>query len=655
MKTPAPSARVVTDDLATRPNAGPLDRLPAIAVPALALLALWLLAYPHQGLTGDAQLYAAQALHALQPDLFDRDLFFRFGSQDAFTVFSHAYAPLVEALSPGRAHLVGALALRLLWLAALVWLMLRLFPPRLALVVGCAVAVLPSDYSALSLIGYAEPFVTARPVAEIIGLVAIGQWLAGRPVVALALTLVSIPIHPLIGLPAAGIVIIATALRDPRWWWLAAAGGAAAIGAATLGIDPASRLFDAIDDRWLAAVAAANPSVLSETWDEAMWAGTIFTMAALLLAATLLEGPLRTLCRAAALTLAAGLAASLVFGEGLRSLLVLQVQPWRAAWLAQPLGWIALAACAVRIWRTAGHRRVALILLASALAARETLPVGVCLLVTAFLYIEADRRGWLSALSRSVHIGIAIVAVVLASPSLIAPVAVLAYAAPAVELHAWLPVVLRHPVIGAAIVGAVLLLVRPWPGPVPLVLTGLLAVGAVTAALGWDQRGTAERAVEDDGAPPAFRARLPEDALVYTDLGAWMAWFGLNRPAYVARVHGSGLVLSRERSQAYRDRSAEIAPFAPITAEATRRDWPARPTDAPDAQRVTALCTAIPAIDALVLRYGFDGLVTAQWTLPAPFRHVSFVGGADGLETEAVVVTDLYLYDCAAIRSGGAL
>ena len=646
----APGPRVVTDDLATTASAGPLDRLLAIAVPALVLVALWLLAHPHQGLIGDAQLYAAQALHALQPDLFEHDLFFRFGSQDAFTVFGHAYAPLVDALGPGRAHLVGALALRLLWLAALVWLLLRLFPPRLALVVGCAVAVLPSDYAALSLIGYAEPFVTARPAAEIIGLVAIGQWLAGRPVIALALTLVSIPIHPLIGMPAAAVVTVATALRDPRWWWLAAAGGAAAVGAAALGIDPASRLFETIDDRWLAAVAAANPGVLSATWDEAMWAGTIFTMAALLLAATILDGPYRTLCRAAALTLATGLAASLIFGDGLRSLLVLQVQPWRAAWLAQPLGWIALAACAIRIWRTAEHRRVALILLASALVARETLPVGLCLLVAAFLYVEADRRGRLPAFGRPLHIGAAAVAVILASPSLIAPAAVLVYAAPIVEFHTWLPVVLRHPVAGAAIVGTVIVLVQPWPRPVPVVLACLLAVGTVAAAADWDRRGTAARAVEDDGAPPAFRAQLPDDALIYADLGAWMAWFGVNRPAYVARLQGSGQVLSRERSQAFQDRTAEITPFAPITAEATRRDWPARPTDVPDADQVVALCAAAPAIDAAILRHGFDGLATARWTLPAPFRHISFAGTADRLDTEAMVVTDLYLYDCAAIR-----
>src|SRR5262245_9578944 len=59
------------------------------------LLALNALARPYAGLVHDAQLYGLQVLNQLEPERYGDDLFLRFGSQDQYSLFSRALAPVV--------------------------------------------------------------------------------------------------------------------------------------------------------------------------------------------------------------------------------------------------------------------------------------------------------------------------------------------------------------------------------------------------------------------------------------------------------------------------------------------------------------------------------------------------------------------------------
>ena len=70
-------------------------------IAALALvvtwLTLWLLMRGYHGLSGDAQIYAFQALARLHPQL-AADLYLQNTSQDQFTVFSPLYAACIDSL-----------------------------------------------------------------------------------------------------------------------------------------------------------------------------------------------------------------------------------------------------------------------------------------------------------------------------------------------------------------------------------------------------------------------------------------------------------------------------------------------------------------------------------------------------------------------------
>lgn len=66
-----------------------------LSVVVLLLAGLWLWAHPYRGLTHDAILYSAQALSHLYPEIFRSDIFFVYGSQDDYTLFSRIYAFLI--------------------------------------------------------------------------------------------------------------------------------------------------------------------------------------------------------------------------------------------------------------------------------------------------------------------------------------------------------------------------------------------------------------------------------------------------------------------------------------------------------------------------------------------------------------------------------
>jgi hypothetical protein len=55
---------------------------------ALSLSAIWLLTHRYHGIHHDALFYAVQALAHAAPARFEHDLFFAFGSQDDYTLFT---------------------------------------------------------------------------------------------------------------------------------------------------------------------------------------------------------------------------------------------------------------------------------------------------------------------------------------------------------------------------------------------------------------------------------------------------------------------------------------------------------------------------------------------------------------------------------------
>src|SRR6266404_6233513 len=64
----------------------------------VVLLAINALARPYGGITHDTRLYSVQVLNRVEDGAYADDLFFRYGSQDEYSLFSRLAAPRVHVL-----------------------------------------------------------------------------------------------------------------------------------------------------------------------------------------------------------------------------------------------------------------------------------------------------------------------------------------------------------------------------------------------------------------------------------------------------------------------------------------------------------------------------------------------------------------------------
>src|SRR5437660_986735 len=64
----------------------------------VVLLTINALARPYAGITHDTRLYSVQVLNRVEDGAYADDLFFRYGSQDRYSLFSPLAAPIVRVL-----------------------------------------------------------------------------------------------------------------------------------------------------------------------------------------------------------------------------------------------------------------------------------------------------------------------------------------------------------------------------------------------------------------------------------------------------------------------------------------------------------------------------------------------------------------------------
>src|ERR1700733_3270448 len=70
------------------------------------LLAVNTVTFPYAGITHDTRLYSIQVLNQVEDGTYSDDLFFRYGSQDQYSLFSRLAAPLVRGLGLAPAFFV---------------------------------------------------------------------------------------------------------------------------------------------------------------------------------------------------------------------------------------------------------------------------------------------------------------------------------------------------------------------------------------------------------------------------------------------------------------------------------------------------------------------------------------------------------------------
>jgi hypothetical protein len=588
----------------------------AAAIQLLLLAALWIAAHPYRGIIHDARLYAVQALHALDPGRFDQDLYFQYGSQDAFTLFTAAYKPLVAAVGLSTAHMAATAAGQALWFIALLVLMRTLFGAgREGLVATVAAILLAPAYGGLSVFRYAEPFATPRLFAEALVLASLAFALRGRMILAGAGIIAAAALHPIMALAGATVVATYAALCDRRVWILIGLGAVASLGLAFARVAPLDRLLLRFDDAWFSVVEARSAFGFLTRWD---WTDglRLAGLAAMLAVAWRAGRPAeRRLVAALALASMAALGVSVVGGELGRDIFIVDVQPWRVLWITTLMANALAAVTALRLPPKGAARWLtlaALLLSAAASFFWEGFPLYPALFILAAgTYAWEVRRGPVTA--RSARYALAAAVIIALS---LAAYVLAVQVRPSLDVLKW---TLRVAVAASA---AGVILARPpvRPGACSALTASLLCIAAVLLV---DARSSWGRFVETGSAPPDLAAFVGDAPHLYWEDGAALVWLKLRRPSYYSCVQGSGAMFYAGTAREYQRRSAALSvlntldfadqpgEICPLRADPGRRG--------PSSWRALAsACRTLPELDAVVLDHPVAGVLAQTWRAPAP-------------------------------------
>ncbi|MGP0061400.1 MAG: hypothetical protein ACLPID_19175 [Beijerinckiaceae bacterium] len=528
-----------------------------IFLPVIAA-AIWALAHPYPGIVGDASLYIGRALADLDPQGLGQDLLFAHDGQSRFSIYPIVAKWLVIAIGTDRAALTLVVSSMFLWVAALAVLARRFLTWRHIWVVIVFVAVLPVNYGAPQRFGFSEIIAVPRPMAEALVLLALAAFAYGRTYLTFAILAAATLIHPLMALAGWTAVGLALCLEDRRWWIAAGAGTSIVISAAILGVPLVDRLVLAIAPDIKAFAASRSPLLFPTHWPIEFLGPIIAQIATIAVAASLFQGRQRRLLLATTAVGLFGIGVQALFGDILSSLLVIQAQCWRMAWLTAAIGSFALALCALELWRRDAIGRVVLALLVMSWIASSE-PSATAMLAGAALVLQftKNRFNWpVSTLSVVAIWAVACLVALLANLHYFINYAEFLVQRPAEAPQGigyfWNERYIAFPICAFA-------LALTLPQRDSRVLWGFrCSVAALLVAAGvwlWDDRTTLQRMVDTQDHPPELmHAIAGRSGSVLWIGGLQEAWYLTGRPQWASPLQGVAAVFSRDLAIAWRDR-----------------------------------------------------------------------------------------------------
>jgi hypothetical protein len=332
------------------------------SIPLIAFL-VFVLGRPYRGLVQDPQIYIGRAVADLDPSGVGRDLMFVHDGQFGFSLFRFVVRAMVALWGPAMTGEALAFVAALAWFFAARALARQFVGGGAVWMVVIFAALLPNAYGAPYPFGFAELIAIPRPFAEAFVLAGLAALAARRDVVCLCCLVAAALLHPIMALAGFGVFVAVLGLEDRRWFWFSGCAGTLSILGGALGLPLLNRLFTAIDPSLLSLHESHNAFLFPSLWPIESFAPLIVQATTIAIAAHSRQGRVRWILAAIIVVGLGGIAMSAIFGDWLSSLLVVQAQPWRAAWLMAVAGAMALGVCAVELWRRGPSGRMVLALL----------------------------------------------------------------------------------------------------------------------------------------------------------------------------------------------------------------------------------------------------------------------------------------------------
>jgi hypothetical protein len=603
-------------------------QLAAASTPAAPLIAfsIFLLSRPYQGIVQDGYIYIGRALADLDPNGVGKDMMYVHDGQFGFSLFRYIAKELVAIF--GAAAAAKALALS----AAAAWFVVAAAFAR-QFTCGGAVwvalifaALLPASYGAPYPLGFAEPLAIPRPFAEALVLAALAALAARYDMAAMLFIAAAAFIHPIMAIAGLGVLITVRCLEDTRWFWFCVLCLAFVILVGALGAPFLSRLFTVVDPYLRNLHEQRSPFLFPSLWPTESFPPLIVQTTTIAIAAHLQQERHRTILGAVVVVGLGGVAITTIFGDWLSSLLILQAQLWRTAWLMAVVGAMALGLSSVALWRTGLSGRIVLALLVLCWSFSTQFAVaGPTAILTLLFYFGAVRFSPLFTPKLVSYTWIFTIVVttiwqlrLFAYPWQIAIAAPAGYGSPEIFLAKGF---LAIPLCALGVYFAV-----SKPRLSPFLRGGFVLLLLLAVISLWDQRSPAQRRMEENQLPPELLRLIEQrQGEVLWIGGQAEAWFILGRPQFASPLQGGPIIFSpvlavewRRRMQVLMDlRLADQKSFAPWS-DPERADRPVLSQDG-----VRRLCARgdAPAWIIAPLEHGSElpaGLQMALWQLPEP-------------------------------------
>jgi hypothetical protein len=541
---------------------------------------LWLLNHPYQGIWHDARIYGLLAAHWLKPEALDSDLFFSYGSQSSFSLFTPVYGMLVGWLGLDATAWGLTVAGSLLWIGASLALARRMlgdgFAAWFVVLLGSVLVVSYSPNGDTFVLG--ENFATARSLAVPLALASVAALGGKRGGWSLALALAAMALHPLHGVWAVALWV-SMRMRTTMVLYMALA--AVAVVALLGVVNPDLPHVRLMTGQWLGYALEAAPDVVFKSPAQNRLPFHLGTLLVLWLGMRLgTEGWRPMYQRLLALGIA-GLGMALVASYLFPVELVVQAQPWRVMALLLPLAAVGMVDIARQAWRTSVPGR----LLVGAIAVLASIDIDWLLPVMTAVAVASLFPGrWVDGVEewtriRQRWLGGALALVALS----VVPTVVSAWVVAGNQwLKPWWHGMewLQGLVAGgtwhvAAILALVLAGLQRAGGTtgagrgsgrgLVMILALALVAAAVAATLPrWDRRAEFQRVAQacylDEKCPPhPFRRQIASGSVVFWPERELTVWFELRTASYFGEIQSTGKVFSPGKFYEWQRRQAWVA------------------------------------------------------------------------------------------------
>lgn len=604
------------------------------------LIGVWMFIQPYIGITHDGLLYTAQALNRLHPDIYALDVFFKYGSQDDYTVFSPLYAWGIDSLGIERAAFLFTFVSKLIWFAALVW-MARGLLSGLWLPLGIALVVaLTPFYDNDAIFAYGESFVTARPLSEAFGMFALGWLVRGRPVLAMMATLPALMLHPLMGLPVL-LVMILSWIRKPALQLVAVV---VALSVAILVMMLSSEntehiLFRVFTQDWYAIINGRTPEVLLHNWTPHGWARVVWISALWWTAYQYGDSLEKKLGRTLLFTVAGAFLVAWLAGSISQNVFFTQLQLWRVLWIGQLLGFLILARMLPRLWSENLHSKLQAGVLLLALFLADVPRIIFLVAATPLIFlVQRKLPYWKPARVHYALLGLLVFIVLY--PRLEEIIDTMFLILPQ-EGKARLPIFSKEPlVLFMALVFLSLFLRRRSEK----LLVGIFSIGVAILCLSlmfWGQgyRTFALATEENQAYIREVQSKIPQSAVVFWEEGLPQTWLLLQRAYYASHRQNAGALISKTSALEISRRMKRLLDAGFSEGEPKKRETLLKNRKKHTAEDVLYLC-ADPPLDFVIM----SQRVSLQHDMQFKLHLGRRVSGKPRF-------AEYYLYQCDRLRT----